>query len=195
MKTGQPRGAVDVREPEHVARALWMPLRYVVMTMVDRDDLLDGGAAHMAKTVRRLKELRSDMIVETLVGDFGGHREAPSTRRSIMARTFGLTTSKWCRAFSDRCETVRCNFDQSLAVLRWAKERSPQTITKNSIMLGVGETDSEVLETMRDLRSAEVDVNGPVLQPTPTPRRGSRYVEPERFDGFARDGRRWASRS
>ena len=80
VTTGNPRGAVDVREPEHVARALSsMPLQYVVMTMVDRDDLLDGGAEHISRTVRRLKELRPDMLVETLVGDFGGHLDAVDT--------------------------------------------------------------------------------------------------------------------
>jgi lipoic acid synthetase len=190
VKTGQPRGAVDVREPEHVARALSrMPLQYVVMTMVDRDDLLDGGAAHMAKTVRRLKELRSDMLVETLVGDFGGHRSAVDetidSGPDVWAHNIEVV-SRLQRSIRD----VRCSYDQSLAVLRWAKERSPQTITKSSIMVGVGETDSEVLETMRDLRSAGVDVVtlGQYLRPTPKHAPVDRYVDPERFDDFARDG-------
>src|SRR4051812_3386788 len=74
VTTGNPRGAVDVREPEHVARAIArLEMVYVVLTMVDRDDLLDGGAEHVAKTVRGIHALRPEMLVETLVGDFGGH--------------------------------------------------------------------------------------------------------------------------
>jgi lipoic acid synthetase len=191
VKTGHPRGAVDVREPEHVARALSrMPLQYVVMTMVDRDDLLDGGAGHMAKTVRRLKELRSDMLVETLVGDFGGHRSAVDA-------TVDAAPDVWAhnievaRRLQRTIRDVRCSYDQSLAVLRWAKERSPGTLTKSSIMVGVGETDGEVLETMRDLRGAGVDVVtlGQYLRPTPRHAPVDRYVEPERFDDFARQGK------
>ena len=75
VKTGNPRGAVDPREPEHVARALSeLELQYAVLTMVNRDDLLDGGAEHVASTVRALKRRRPRMLVETLVGDFRGRR-------------------------------------------------------------------------------------------------------------------------
>ena len=192
MTTGHPRGAVDVREPEHVARALSrMPLQYVVMTMVDRDDLLDGGAEHVAKTVRRLKELRPDMLVETLVGDFGGHRSAVET-------TVDAAPDVWAhnievvRRLQRTIRDVRCSYDQSLAVLKWAKERSPATITKSSIMVGIGETDDEVLETMGDLRDAGVDVVtlGQYLRPTAKHAPVDRYVEPERFDAFAREGER-----
>ncbi len=152
VKTGQPRGAVDVREPEHVARALSsMPLQYVVMTMVDRDDLLDGGADHVAKTVRRLKELRPDMLVETLVGDFGGHMHAVDTtvdaRPDVWAHNIEVV-----RRLQRVIRDARCSYEQSLAVLRRAKERVPGTITKSSIMVGIGESDDEVVETMRDLR-------------------------------------------
>ena len=80
VTTGQPRGAVDGREPEHVARAIArMGLTYVVMTMVNRDDLLDGGAAHVAATVARLREKREDILIETLVGDFLGMGSAIDT--------------------------------------------------------------------------------------------------------------------
>ncbi|HEY8075343.1 MAG TPA: lipoyl synthase, partial [Labilithrix sp.] len=80
VTSGDPRGAVDGREPEHVARAIAkLGLQYVVLTMVDRDDLLDGGASHVARTVTRLKELRPDLLVETLLGDFGGHLDYVDT--------------------------------------------------------------------------------------------------------------------
>ena len=191
VTTGQPRGAVDVREPEHVARALArMPLQYVVMTMVDRDDLLDGGADHVSKTVRRLKELRPDMLVETLLGDFGGHFDAVDTtvdaRPDVWAHNIEVV-----RRLQRSIRDVRCSYEQSLGVLRRAKQRAPQTITKSSIMVGIGETDDEVVQTMRDLRGVGVDVVtlGQYLRPTPKHAEVDRFVEPQRFDAFAREGR------
>jgi len=191
VTTGNPRGAVDVREPEHVARALSrMPLQYVVMTMVDRDDLLDGGADHVARTVRRLKELRPDMLVETLLGDFGGHLDAVDTtvdaRPDVWAHNIEVV-ERLQRTIRD----VRCSFGQSLRVLARAKERVPEMVTKSSIMVGIGESDEEVLETMRALRGAGVDVLtlGQYLRPTPKHAPVDRYVEPSTFDGFAREGR------
>jgi lipoic acid synthetase len=191
VKTGQPRGAVDGREPEHVARALSsMPLQYVVMTMVDRDDLLDGGAGHVAKTVRRLKELRPDMLVETLLGDFGGHRDAVDATvdggADVWAHNVEVV-ARLQRAIRD----VRCSYDQSLAVLRWAKERRPSVVTKSSIMVGIGEDDDEVSATMRDLRAAGVDVVtvGQYLRPSERHAPVARYVDPARFEAWAAEGR------
>jgi lipoic acid synthetase len=191
VKTGHPRGAVDGREPEHVARALSStPLHYVVMTMVDRDDLLDGGAAHVAKTVSRLKELRPDMLVETLLGDFGGHRDPIEVTvdggPDVWAHNVEVV-ARLQRTIRD----VRCSYEQSLTVLRWAKERRPSMLTKSSIMTGIGETDDEVTATMRDLRSAGVDIVtlGQYLRPTPRHAPVDRYVEPARFDAWAAEGR------
>jgi lipoyl synthase len=191
VTTGQPRGAVDVREPEHVARALSrMPLQYVVITMVDRDDLLDGGADHVAKTVRRLKDMRPDMLVETLVGDFGGHLGSVDitvdARPDVWAHNIEVV-KRLQRTIRD----VRCSYEQSLAVLARVKSRSPETLTKSSIMVGIGETDSEVLETMLDLRGAGVDVLtiGQYLRPTPKHAPLDRYVSPADFDSLAKQGR------
>ncbi len=191
VTTGQPRGAVDVREPEHVARALSrMPLRYVVMTMVDRDDLIDGGAEHVAKTVRRLKELRPDMRVETLLGDFGGHLDAVDTtvdaRPDVWAHNIEVV-----RRLQRTIRDARCSYEQSMGVLRRAKQRAPERLTKSSIMVGIGETDDEVLETMRDLREAGVDIVtiGQYLRPTPKHAEVQRFVTPERFETFAAEGR------
>jgi lipoic acid synthetase len=191
VTTGSPRGAVDVREPEHVARALSsMPLRYVVLTMVDRDDLLDGGAGHVAKTVRRLKELRPEMLVETLLGDFGGHMGdvdvTVDAGPDVWAHNIEVV-----RRLQRTIRDVRCSYERSLDVLRRAKERSPGAITKSSIMVGIGETDAEVTETMRDLRSAGVDIVtlGQYLRPTPKHAPVDRFVEPARFDAFADEAR------
>jgi lipoic acid synthetase len=144
----------------------------------------------MAKTVRRIKELRSDTLVETLVGDFAGHRSAVEVTvdagPDVWAHNIEVV-GRLQRTIRD----VRCSYEQSLAVLRWAKGRSPGMITKSSIMVGIGETDDEILETMRDLRTAGVDVLtlGQYLRPTVRHAPVDRYVEPERFDGFAREGR------
>ncbi len=191
VTTGNPRGAVDVREPEHVARALSrMDLHYVVMTMVDRDDLLDGGADHVARTVRRLKELRPDMLVETLVGDFGGHLDpvdvTVDARPDVWAHNIEVV-----RRLQRPIRDARCSYEQSLRALRRARERSADVVTKSSVMVGIGERDDEVLETMHDLREAGVRVVtiGQYLRPTPKHAPVDRYVEPERFEEFARQGR------
>ena len=191
VTTGDPRGAVDGREPEHVARALSsMPLHYVVMTMVDRDDLLDGGAGHVAKTVRRLKELRPDMLVETLLGDFGGHLDAIHTtvdaRPDVWAHNIEVV-----RRLQRTIRDVRCSYERSLRVLRQVKDRLPGMVTKSSIMVGIGETDAEIVQTMRDLREAGVDVLtlGQYLRPTPKHAAVDRFVEPATFDDLAREGR------
>jgi lipoic acid synthetase len=191
VTTGNPRGAVDVREPEHVARALAkMPLQYVVMTMVDRDDLLDGGASHVARTVTRLRELRPDMLVETLLGDFGGHLDPVDV-------TVDAGPDVWAhnievvRRLQRTIRDARCSYEQSMRALVRAKERNAQMITKSSIMVGIGETDDEVIEAMRDLRAAGVDVLtlGQYLRPSPKHAAVDRYVEPARFDAWAEQAR------
>jgi lipoyl synthase len=191
VTTGNPRGAVDPREPEHVARAIaQLKLRYVVLTMVDRDDLLDGGASHMARAVVALREHSPGLLVETLVGDFGGRmRDVNSMVDSgpdVFAHNIEVT-----RRLTPKIRDQRCDYDLSLGVLSHAKARYPERFVKSSIMVGVGETDEEVLETMRDLRHAGVDIVtlGQYLRPTPKHAAVERYVTPERFDEFAREGR------
>ena len=192
VTTGNPRGAVDGREPEHVARALAkLGLQYVVITMVDRDDLLDGGAGHVNKTVTRLKELRPDMLVETLLGDFQGHMDyvdvTVDAKPDVWAHNIEVV-----RRLQRTIRDVRCSYDQSLAVLRRVKERDPSRITKSSIMVGIGETDDEVIETLADLRAAGVDLVtlGQYLRPTPKHAAVDRYVEPATFDRFAEEAQK-----
>jgi lipoic acid synthetase len=187
VTTGHPRGAVDGREPEHVARALSkLSLKYVVLTMVDRDDLLDGGAEHVARTVRRLRELAPDMLVETLLGDFQGHMDyvdiTVDARPDVWAHNVEVV-----RRLQRTIRDVRCSYEQSLAVLRRVKERDPTRVTKSSIMVGIGETDDEIEETLADLRGAGVDIVtiGQYLRPTPKHVPVDRYVEPERFAAWA----------
>ncbi|MDI1481559.1 lipoyl synthase [Polyangium sp. y55x31] len=188
VTTGNPRGAVDTREPEHVARAIArLDLQYVVMTMVNRDDLLDGGAEHVGRTVQRLKSLRPDILVETLVGDFCGHLSAVDTVVDARPDVFAHNVET-IRRLTRTVRDVRSSYDQSLAVLERAKARARAQgiegqLTKSSIMVGVGETDDEVVETMRDLRGVGVDVVtiGQYLRPTPKHHEVLRFVPPETF--------------
>jgi lipoic acid synthetase len=191
VTSGDPRGSVDVREPEHVARAIaGMGLQYVVLTMVDRDDLLDGGASHVARTVTRLRELRPDILIETLLGDFGGHVDYVDTtidaRPDVWAHNIEVAF-RLQRTIRD----ARCSYETSLRVLRRVKERDPSRITKSSIMVGIGERDEEVIATMRDLRSAGVDLVtvGQYLRPTPKHAPVDRFVTPETFDAYAKEAR------
>lgn len=194
VTTGDPRGAVDVREPEHVARAIArLGLTYVVMTMVNRDDLLDGGADHVGRTVRRLRQLRPDILIETLVGDFQGHLSSADVVVDAGPDVFAHNVEV-VRRLTRTVRDVRSNYDQSLAVLRRAKERNGaaeaprKMLTKSSIMVGLGETEAEVEETLRDLRGAGVDVVtiGQYLRPTPKHHEVIRFVEPSEFDAYER---------
>lgn len=191
VTTGNPRGAVDPREPEHVGRAIAsLALKYVVLTMVDRDDLLDGGAAHMVQAVASLRRHQPDLLVETLVGDFGGRRRdldvmidgAPD----VFAHNIEVT-----RRLTPSIRDARCSYDRSLDVLAYAKQRAPERLVKSSIMVGIGESDDEVAETLSDLRTAGVDIVtlGQYLRPTPKHAPVARYVEPEGFARFERAAR------
>jgi lipoyl synthase len=192
VTSGDPRGAVDVREPEHVARAIArLGLQYVVLTMVDRDDLLDGGASHVARTVTRLRELRPDILIETLLGDFGGHLDYVDTtvdaRPDVWAHNIEVV-ARLQRTIRD----ARCSYETSLRVLSRVKERDPSRITKSSIMVGIGERDEEVIETLADLRRAGVDLVtlGQYLRPTPKHAAVDRYVTPETFAYYADEARK-----
>jgi lipoic acid synthetase len=197
VTTGDPRGAVDTREPEHVARAIAkVGLNYVVLTMVNRDDLLDGGADHVARTVKRLRELRSDILIETLVGDFRGQNDAIDACAEGNPDVFAHNVET-VRRLTRTVRDVRSSYDQSLRVLARAKERAGDfakdaakrlMMTKSSIMVGLGETDEEVVETMRDLRSVGVDVLtlGQYLRPSPKHHEVLRFVTPETFAEYER---------
>lgn len=190
VTTGNPRSAVDPREPEHVARAISrMDLRYVVLTMVDRDDLLDGGASHVASTVALLHERQPELLVESLVGDFVGRYRDVDVVVDAAPDVFAHNVEV-PRRLTPMIRDRRCSYDTSLGVLRHAKERAPGRLTKSSIMVGVGETDDEVLETLADLRSARVDIVtiGQYLRPSEKHARVERYVEPSRFEEYQRVG-------
>jgi lipoyl synthase len=183
VNTGDPRGTVDPREPESTARAIHeMGLRYVVLTMVDRDDLLDGGAAHVAETVRRCKARSPELLVETLVGDFQGVlRDVRTVVRDGAPDVYAHNVEvvpRLQRVIRD----ARCSWERSTETLTAAKAEGARVI-KTSLMVGIGEEEHEVYEAMERLRAIDVDVItiGQYLRPTPKHAEVKRYVEPAEF--------------
>jgi len=186
---GKP-GALDTLEPRNVAAAIaQLGLTYVVLTSVNRDDLEDGGAAHFAETVRRIKNLDPGILVEVLIPDFQG-REG-SVRLIVDSGADVIAHNvEGVRRLSSRIRDRRATFDQSLDVLRTVKRMDPERFTKTSIQLGHGESEEEVVEAMRELREAGVDVLtlGQYLQPSRRHLEVVAYVHPDTFKRLASIG-------
>lgn len=183
VDTGNPHGWLDPDEPENTARTVaLMNLDYVVLTSVDRDDLPDGGAAHYAQAIRAIKHQSPKTKIEALTPDFQG-QEAH----------IACLLDSGLDVFAQNVETVerlthpvrdnRAGYWQTLNVLAFAKRYRPNVLTKTSLMLGLGETDEEIIHTMDDLRQAQVDILtlGQYLQPTRHHLPVERYVTPENF--------------
>jgi lipoic acid synthetase len=178
-------GALDSEEPENVARmAAEMKLRYVVITSVNRDDLLDGGSTHFAETVRAVRGALPDSRVEVLTPDFCGDLGAIARVLDAEPHVFNHNMETVPRLY----KTVRpqADYRQSLDVLRFAKEYRPEVLTKSGAMVGLGESSGEVEQLLRDLRGANTDVAtlGQYLQPTRRNLRVAEYVTPAQFDAY-----------
>jgi lipoyl synthase len=184
VKTGNPKGKIDEQEPEKVGWAIaQMGLKYVVITSVNRDDMPDQGADHFARTIEVIKANDPKLIVEVLTPDFRGREDL--VERVVRSRP---------EVFAHNVETVerltpqvrdpRATYQQSLSVLAHVKKISPQTFTKSSIMLGLGETDEEIHQTMLDLRAIGCDVVtfGQYLQPTRRHLKVIDFIAPEKFN-------------
>ncbi len=186
VATGDPGGVLDCAEPDKVARAAarW-ELRWVVLTSVDRDDLPDGGARHFAATVRAIAQRSPATRVEVLVPDFAGDAEAIAAALEAEPAVFAHNLEV-VRRLTPRARDRRASYDRSLEVLRMAKQLRPDGLTKSSLMLGLGETDDEVLASLRDLRRVGVDAVtlGQYLQPSPRCMPVERYVEPAEFEAW-----------
>ena len=195
VKTSTAPPPPDDGEPMRVAAevATW-GVTYVVLTSVDRDDLPDGGAAHFARTVRFLKELwqagaSATRFVECLVSDFAGD-EAAVRRLAASGLDVYAHNVETVPRLQRHVRDARASYDQSLRVLALAKRAAPQLITKTSLMLGLGETDAEVLQTMHDLRAHDVDVLtlGQYLRPSEHHLSVVKWVTPATFDKYRRIG-------
>jgi lipoyl synthase len=186
VDTGNPHGWLDAQEPANAARTVeLLRLRYVVLTSVDRDDLPDGGAGHYAACVRAIKELNPHTAVEALTPDF----------RGVLADVATVVDSG-IEVFAQNIETVRrlthpvrdprAGYEQTLNVLRHAKEHRAELLTKSSLMLGLGESDAEIETTLGELRAAGVDLLtlGQYLRPTLHHLPVERFVTPAEFDHY-----------
>ena len=179
----------DPAEPEHLARTVAaLRLRYVVITSVDRDDLRDGGAAHFVECIRRTRELSPATTIEVLVPDFRGRLEA-----ALEAFAHDLPD-----VMNHNLETVPrlyrqarpgADYAHSLRLLAEFKARHPEVATKSGLMVGLGETDEEIVQVMRDLRAHGCDMLtiGQYLQPSSGHLPVERYVPPETFAAFERE--------
>jgi lipoyl synthase len=181
--------ALEADEPARVAAAIGrMKLKHVVVTAVARDDLADGGANHFAETIRAIRELDPEIVIEVLTPDFNGKEN--SLRLVLGARP---------DIFNHNLETVerltpsvrsRAKYRLSLDVLRKAKALDPGVVTKSGIMLGLGESETELFQAMDDLREVDVQVLtlGQYLRPTPAHLPVLEYIRPEAFDFYRQVG-------
>ncbi len=186
VSTGNPNGWLDSLEPMKVADAVaLMKLKYVVLTSVNRDDLPDGGAKHYAACINAIHQRSPQTAVEALTPDFAGNFDAVATVLDA-----GLVT------YAQNLETVerlthpvrdpRAGYAQTLGVLAFAKRHAPNTLTKTSLMLGLGETDDELDRTLDDIRAAGVDVVtlGQYMRPTKHHLPVERFVTPDEFNRY-----------
>lgn len=185
VNTGNPKGWLDAEEPENTAKAVQlMGLSYVVLTSVNRDDLPDGGAGHYAKTIKEVKRLNPNTGVEALTPDFLGLELAIDTLLDSGVDVFAQNVET-VKRLTHPVRDPRAGYEQTLNVLKYAAQTS-DVITKTSLMLGLGETDDELLECMDDLRNASVDVLtlGQYLQPTKNHLPVERFVTPDEFERY-----------
>jgi len=177
---------LDPFEPENLAHAVTeMGLDYVVVTSVDRDDLPDQGSNHFAECIRAIKKHDSETLVEVLIPDFRGDagclKTVIETKPEVIAHNVE-TVQRLQSAVRDR----RANYKQSLSVLNNVKRMDSGIFTKSSIIVGFGETDKEIIHTMKDLRAIDVDflTVGQYLRPSDWHLPVSEFVPPEKFDFY-----------
>lgn len=188
VKTGLPT-ELDVAEPERVAEAAeQMRLRHVVVTSVARDDLKDGGAQIFAETIRAIRRRLPFASVEVLIPDFQGNWDALKLVMDAKPDVLNHNIEA-VRRLSDRVR-ARAKYDRTLELLKKAKEFQPNIPTKSSLMIGVGETLEEVIETMDDLRSVDVNIMtiGQYLQPTKKHLKVEHYYHPDEFARLKEEG-------
>ncbi len=186
VSTGNPHGWLDPLEPQHVAEAVaLMKLKYVVLTSVDRDDLPDGGAAHYAACIRAIHARTPEVSIEALTPDFTGDQEAIAAVLNAGLATYAQNIETVAR-LTRQVRDPRAGYEQTLRVLDFAKRHVPATLTKTSLMLGLGETDVEIEHTLDDMRSAQVDIvaMGQYLRPSGNHLPVERFVTPEEFSQY-----------
>jgi lipoic acid synthetase len=183
VKTGNPKGIIDPEEPRNLAETVEnMGLKYVVVTCVTRDDLPDGGAGHFSACVKELKGLSKPPLIELLISDLAGNQDALKTivdsRPDVLAHNIETV-----ERLQNQVRDPRTSYARSLEVLSKTRKINPKIYTKSSIMLGLGETEEEVIQAMKDLRAHDVDflTLGQYLQPSPLHHPIFAFITPEKF--------------
>ena len=190
VDTGNPNGWLDKDEPLNIAKAvLSMNLKYVVLTSVNRDDLLDGGAKHFADTVQLIKELNPKTAVEALTPDFKGLFSSIDTLVNCGLEVFAQNIET-VKRLTHEVRDIRAGYDQTLNVLSESKRINPKVLTKTSIILGLGETNTEIEQTMDDLIESKVDILtiGQYLRPTINHFPVKKWVTPNEFEKYREIG-------
>jgi lipoyl synthase len=184
VTSGKPGVLLDAGEPERVAKAIkeW-GLKYVVITSVCRDDLEDGGAEHIAKTIKTIQLLCPKIIVESLIPDFRGNMDSVKKVVNSQPRVISHNIETVVRLVP-KVRDARASYEQSLWLLKKIKDMNSTIYTKSSIMLGLGENEEEIIQTIRDLRSVGVNIltMGQYLQPTPKHLPVVEYITPQKFN-------------
>ena len=186
VNTGNPKGWLDPQEPANVANAVaLMDLRYVVLTSVDRDDLPDLGAGHYAACIRAIHDRMPDTAVEALTPDFQGRHELVAQVLDAGLATYAQNLET-VKRLTHPVRDARAGYELTLDVLKFAKRHAPGTITKTSLMVGLGETDDEIEQALDDMRAADVDVVtlGQYMRPTRNHLPVQRFVTPEQFQHY-----------
>ena len=190
VDTGNPKGWLDIEEPLNTAKAVQtMGLKYVVLTSVNRDDLDDGGAKHFADTVKLIKDLNPKTAVEALTPDFKGLKSSIDTLVNCGLEVFAQNIETVER-LTHRVRDIRAGYQQTLDVLAESKKINPEVLTKTSIIVGLGETDDEIEQTMDDLIAHKVDILtiGQYLRPTLNHHPIERWATPEEFENYRQIG-------
>ena len=190
VDTGNPNGWLDKDEPLNIAKAvLSMNLKYVVLTSVNRDDLLDGGAKHFADTVQLIKELNPKTAVEALTPDFKGLFSSIDTLVNCGLEVFAQNIET-VKRLTHEVRDIRAGYDQTLDILLESKRINPKVLTKTSIILGLGETNTEIEQTMDDLIENKVDILtiGQYLRPTINHFPVKKWVTPDEFEKYREIG-------
>ncbi len=188
VTTGRP-DALDPLEPRRVAEAARrLDLKYVVVTAVARDDVPDGGAAHFAATIRNIKRQLPQAQVEVLIPDFKGKLPSLQTVLDAEPDVLNHNIETVRRIFHD--VRPQGNYDRTLELLERSKQLAPHIPTKSGFMVGLGETTSEIFDTMRELHSVHVDLVtiGQYLQPSKDHVPVTEYITPERYAEYRRIG-------
>ena len=183
VDTGNPRGRLDKKEPLKIAQSIKkMLLKYVVLTSVNRDDLKDGGAKHYSNTIKAIKNICPEVMVEALVPDFEGKKKSISVLLNSKLDVFAQNVETVER-LTKKVRDPRAGYFRTLNVLKEAKKISPEVLTKTSLMLGLGETTKEIESTLIDAFSVGVEILtlGQYLRPTLNHLPVERYVPPEEF--------------